>query len=376
MTGMRLQRAHFVLFLLTASASAAENLALRKLSSPFQTDGAQVVAADQKGNVLLFVDPGRVFAVGLAGPEKELDTPVIEDMIGGGPFRAARSPSGDRWLMSSKSGLLVVDGDEFAEFPTPGPIFSIAFWDDRPILNTLWPPRFADILTEELDDGEAPLAYVLDEDDKNWEPCWLQELGDEESVDPRNVALISTSALMAPDERSRLWVANQYQYRVRRFSSSGRQLLDLRIPDLRLPEHSEEAEARFQKMLDEQGVDRSRVRSMFAAPGVPIIRALAARDGTAYLLWRQEDAPADKVYLDRISSLGEVERAVLHVEDAKKIVSMAVGEDFLFFAPREAANGMYSVSFRTLEAVEWTPVEGIEGGMQPAAADDDAESNS
>ncbi len=351
--------------LLWASATVAGAPAL--VPSPVATESPGETAqrlAMADGQIYLFRSNGQAFEA-IGHKLSAISTPPLlaELLPAQAPFSAAVSRDG-RWIFSGGYGaVLVVDGDEVSEILAPGLAQGVAFWDGEPVAH--FTPgqdmsRHAAMLEDEPDEDSATAWLAYDSRKKRWTAHGLEDVSD--TLRPGMTSYYRAGVILSSDGKGGLWIANEYQYRLRRLSAGGKRLLEVELPisvpiD---PESQERAEDALLALALEKGMDPEKLGTakITAAPGKPIVTALAGDGSTGYLLWRMPDDPKkDEGHLDRVQA-GQIERVKIRFPGetaAASIRSMAIDRHGLMLAQHKGR--IWSISAEDLLAAEWELVE-------------------
>ena len=308
--------------------------------------GFQSIHNNSAGEVFVLTEDGyRVFAVDGTKSAVEKKKLNVADLVQR-PFRVAFSATGGSWLLNGKNGeIVLVDGDDVSALS--GPRLGekhFGFLGSSPVVagEPMAPPSRT----------EGPsIALVYSGGD--WEslvreaPAASATSGDQEFK----------SYLLASTEKGRLWIVSEYEYRVRLASPQGRVNLDVRLPKVRSSPATAEQTEELQKAFDKHGGDRSRIVEIEAFPEA-VIRAAASRSSDVYILWRDSSSGENRAFLDSVEPSGEVRRIAVEIPQVELISSMAAGKDGLYFAAALAEDGIFHVSWESLEAAPWQRVEG------------------
>jgi hypothetical protein len=201
---------------------------------------------------------------------------------------------------------------------------------------------------------------VLRFDGRKWEPLVREPMpGGLRGPEPR--AHESRSVHLLGDAKGTLWLANEYLYRIRRYSPSGRLLLELTLGPQKLEARKDAGKAQESFAMETR--DRARTSggtaTVRASTSRRTILALTeGRDGRLYLLAQESQGP-DGLSLDRFDPLLlRMERAPLVLE-ADGYLSMAAGQDALYFAAFSAEAGPWKLDWSEIEAADWKELDGL-----------------
>jgi hypothetical protein len=343
-----------------ASGAKAKPVRLQPLpgtGSSLVWEAPQSIQADAKGRV--FVLRGDNLSIYPLTPNGELGEP--KRLEGPGSFRkpfvrAVMSPTGE-WLLYSTFAepLLLIRNGKIERLPPVGWYTdAVGMLRGNPVANILplWtgsPPQ----------DKSDPPALLLQYSADRWSRLVSEEVPTKDNQDPLLTALLHRSAVLAEGAKGRLWVANRYVYRVRRFSPAGKQLLEIRVGEREAKQaENPKIEMRFQREAEKNPMAKNSSAVAITAPEV--VHTLAeGRDGNLYLLVTAAGVPA----LDRFDPVrGVLERLPVAFDDIMKIITMAAGRDGLYFAAHFGKGGRYRISWETLEGAAWKTVEEAEVG--------------
>lgn len=321
----------------------------------------QVVRSDKAGKIYLLTTSLELFSV--EPPTKiEAIAQIQSDELAHRGALPALSPDGKSWLFAGEGGgAFLIEGARATPLPKPPlPADFLGFAGGDPVIGARLSPVSLMAYADEGWRREPPQLLRLA--GSEWEPFGgrLRAEGRSEMA-----LVVDASVLVASDGKGRTWVADEYQYRVRRFSSGGRKLLEVRDPGRIAPDEVDTArEQEFAAQVAKAHPNRQ--VETFAAPE-SVIRALADASGDALLL---VDLLDGKVALDRIdSATGDVSRVELKIADAARVRTIAAGVDGVVFANARTIDGMYFVTWEVLEP-RWTRASGpkVEGSVQADTA--------
>jgi hypothetical protein len=343
----------------SAAQAADRRLWLEPVAARAQAaEGAQFVRADRAGNVfLLRGDTGEVSPVLKSG---ELGEPVrlkTNNNSLGHVLNAALSPSGSQWLLYSEGKLrLFMDGKEKPLPPIDWQPWTVGFLRDTPLVGVM--PRPLPAATLRLQDlGAVPWLVTLDND--RWSTMLDHPDLDAETAWKERSRMTSWVAehsyLLFPARDGKLWAANEYEYSLRRISSTGRTLAEITVekkkedsPITITP--SREAAAAVKRMEAQGGT-----ATFHEFKEKAVIADLAERSGLVYLVVH---LPGAGLALDRYDpAQGRLDRVPVALKDSGRF-TLACGKDGLFLAAMNPAAGVWRVSWAALESATWKPVEG------------------
>jgi hypothetical protein len=338
--------------------------AIRSLPS---WDGPQLLSATEKGEVFL-LSSGDLAARSVVDAGKKLSLGWERDASGevAPPFLRAGAVGADgrNWVLLDLGELRLFE--KGAERPLPAPdwmIHWVTMVDGDPVAVTL-PLKFRMQVGERIDRHPLLLRWTGEE----WrEIAPDDELSDAERGD-RTVARQRRAAMASRGANGSVWVANAYSYRIRRFSSGGRLLLDAGLQKGRESTMVAPAEelARENALLAEvekksvgAGATRLDLRANVATQAICDLGE--GPDGRLYLLVRADSSASGRLAIDRFdASQGLLERVPLTVS-WEGWSRMAVGRDGIYVAPFNAKSGeRRKFSWEQLDEASWSVVPGFE----------------
>jgi hypothetical protein len=328
--------------------------------------GAQFVRSDRAGNIFLFRgDKLEVYPVSRAGALGEPERLQATNEGPGLVLDAVLSPAGDQWLVHADGKVrLFVDGKEKPLPSLSWQPWSVGFLRGTPVVVVMPRPLPSAVLHLQ-DLGTVPWFLTLDND--RWHTMLEHSgLSAEAAWKERykwNEWVAKYALSVAPARDGKLWVANQYSYRVQRLSPSGKNLLEIDVGNdkKRAPRNPPENAAAnaVVRQLEAQG-EKAQFRPFTEEA---VIADLVEGSGHAiYLL--VHTSGADSLALDRYDTdRGVLERIPLALKGSGRL-TMAAGKDGLYVAPFRATGGLWRISWATLESAPWKKVEEvkIDGG--------------
>jgi len=328
-------------------------------------EGPQFVQADKKGAVALL--HARELAVvpltrqdGLGEPEALTGSSLESSEA---VTRGAMGPHGD-WVV--RQGYDVRWFRNGKEIPVPAsrwPVWSVALLAGRPVAAVVPAP----IGRPSPDDG-SDLPILIEMVGRDWR--LLAAARDDELGGERMSLMQRHAAHLMVDGSGDLWLAYQYRYLIRRFSSAGRLMLEITVDDGEVALRDEAAsagDAAHERLAKAQAnmVNGSRARVNRAEEA---IRALVeGRDGRYYfLVYAAGENEGRRPHLDRFDpARGSLERLPLAV-DLVGGASLAAGRDGLYLAAFSGDKGRWKLSWEQLEGAAWSEVEGAAfDGFEP-----------
>jgi hypothetical protein len=334
--------------------------------------GAQIVQADRTGNVFfLRGDTLQVYPLrksGLFGDPVRLETTAE----GAGMVRdAALSPAGDQWLILSNRIRYFVRGQEKPVPALDWTPWSVGFLRDTPVVAVI--PRPAGRVRDLDRPIDVPWFLKLGSD--RWDPVTtlksveVAKLGQNGGM---NGAIAENAVYLAGDRQGRLWAARQYAYRVQRFGSGGRPLLELDVDGGKV--RQKEAGQGIDVKLTGTNINPTEATRnprtekatyySFTAEAV-LLDLVEGRDGRMYFLARTSEG---QTVLDRYDPTRNlIERIALKIE-TRGVVNMAAGRDALYIAPWNSDQGRWRIRWDSLEEADWKEVEDARiDGVAPAS---------
>lgn len=335
-------------------------------------EGPQFVQADGLGHVFfLRPDHFEIYPLTKSG---HLGEPIRLQASGasaGFVREAAMSRAGDRWLLLSGTAVrLFVDGKEKIVPPLDWKPWSLTLVRDVPVV-AVAPFPMGGRTVDPKRVGTPPWLLRLDADQ------WSQTLelkgvsvSDLLENGGLNDAIAKNSVVMTEDRKGRLWAARQYAYRVQRFSSSGRLLLEITVDkgEVRKKENDRGIEVRLhdgvQNPTEASQNPRTEKGTYFPFTGERVVYGITeGRDGRIYFLI---SATSGGAALDRYDpGRNLLERIPLSVK-LKETFSLASGKDALYLAPWNTDGGRWKISWDELEIAPWKTVKGARiDGFKP-----------
>ncbi len=321
-------------------------------------EGFQFVRADRAGNVfLLNSDTSSISPVLKTGA---LDESIPFEGTGsplGHVVHAALSPSGNQWLLYAEGKLrLFLAGKEKPLPPIDWQPWTVGFLRDTPLAAVM--PRPLPSATMHLQDiGSVPWLVALSGD--RWSTLLAHPDLDAETAwkgrSKMNVWVAAYSSLVAPTRDGKLWVASEYAYSLRQLNSSGKTLSEVRVETKKEASPISIAPSRDAaaavKSMEAQG--RSATFHEFKEKA--IIADLAEKSGVVFLVVH---APGPTLALDRYDSgQNRLDRVHLGLKDSGRF-TLAIGKDGLYLASMNPAEGLWRISWATLESASWKTVDG------------------
>jgi hypothetical protein len=167
------------------------------------------------------------------------------------------------------------------------------------------------------------------------------------------------SVLLAPTLERRLWMADEFAYRLRRFSPSGKLEDELSVEGGKTTwsNRSDKEWAQAEAAAKRGGMAGWSRNSLSAARAETVFRGMAVgRDGAVYLLVETKHGMA----LDRFQpALLSLDRVLLTgLEASPGLPTMAAGNLGLYIAGWSGRDGIGFIDSETLDAADWKPVDG------------------
>ena len=346
----------------------------RALPQSAEWAGQQSIAADRKGRVfLLSTARFEVFPLtsgGELGEPQKLERLADSDreMI---LLNATMSADGRRWLaqdFASPRGLVLFVNGKEKVLPATGWLpTGVGFAGDDPLFAASAMQMGENLGPAER--GEPPFLRVLS--GSAWKTISTEPIEAQSPMELMTTVKDSREVLFARGAESSFWVVQRHVYRLRRLSSAGRQLEEVRLGEGRV-EYRDPSKAE-QERLDKFGTEAAKSGHILPSgfgKGQKAKRVLEAAatgpDGRLYLLVSAEanegsTAPA----LDRYDpTTGLLQRVDLQLEEPIRRSTMAAGRDGLLVVAEPANGGRWFLSWETLEAAEWREVPNARVGVK------------
>jgi len=368
-----------------ATAAAPRHLTPERVALAATWKAPQFVQADAAGRVLLLrSDTLEVYPL---SPKGTLATPSKLERLPGDdePFvrEAAMSPDGDDWLLLDVAAgpRLFRAGKEVVAPELGWRPAAVALPRGQPMV-AVFPVRAHEIKLAVRADGKV----VVDEKESppllmglagsEWKPVAREEYAFASWRFPEadTKMRLERGVRMAGDPKGGVWLADEYGYRLRRFSPAGQLRAELTVGSGKVAV-VERSPADVEHRLDE--VAKSTGRRMDAASvRFTAARAVdgltAGRDGRVYLLVETAGGK-DKAHLavDRFDpNAPSLERlALLGLDAIAGRLSVASGRDGLYIAAFSGPGGVWRLSWEQLEEATWdrVPEAKVDGHPLPPA---------
>jgi len=343
------------------AAGEAEPVRALQIAPGPTWDEQQYAAADKKGRVfILRTETLEVFPVegGELGEPRALETANLGDPDP--VLDAAMDKHGDWVILDGFQPRWFRSGEE-EQLPQPPWLpSSVELLDGRPVV-TVFPFPIGRYSRK----GTPP--RVLAFDGNRWTPLVDGDLDRPTTATGRMKVRQEQAAHTFVDPDDTLWLAYHHRYKIERYSSAGRRLLSYEADGAEVAHH-EEAD------LEERRLKLEEERARYANPGratilvntaVPLIRGITeGRDGRIYLLIREDGGGLS---LDRIDTVQGLAARVATTATTPGAISMVAGRDGLFLVPYRGTDERWLISWESLDAADWSPLDGIEG-LAPAVA--------
>ena len=329
-----------------------------------EAPGSQFLGADSKGRLVLLRGNHPVFHRLLPSGEARAwgDEDSRQGLFDTGVTRvldAAMSPDGT-WVLLTPEHLFRVTEHEVEILPDPRWMALSVGVADAPVAAVI-PVIQGRVRPRRFDPDSPPLLVELNS--SGWAPLVEEPFSIEEKAAPEDQhALRAFRALsLAPASSGGFWAAHRYLYRIRRFSPSGRERLDVALDAHPAPDHlDDEAVEAIRSSLEEQAAllgEKDAVIRPFTVKSA--IEALAeGRDGKLYL-YVAAGLFGPAPLLDRYDPVTHrIERAVLDLEPPGG-VTLAAGHDGLWIAAIRAGHEIWRIPWAELDAFPWQPVGGV-----------------
>jgi hypothetical protein len=363
----------FILSLCLAGAptvpakAAAVHVTPERLSGP--GSASQFVQADATGHVfLLRTDPLEVYPVTTRGT---LGEPVPLDRLPTGQANAfirdaALAPDGGSWLLLDvgHGPRLFRDGKEQPGHELGWRVTAVALPRGEPWAAVLPMPSHGVRMIKQpggqvtIDVQESP-PLVMRLADSGWTSVVREnyDFGSTDWREARGRLQLLRDARLAPDPAGGVWLAEEYGYRLRRFSPGGKLRVEVTVGSGR-PVLKERSPAEITKQLASaeassgHKLDPASVR--FSATH-QVEGLAAARDGRVYVLVETAgEGGGAQLALDRFDPSGPtVERVLLDRIAAHGRASVALGRDGLYIAKLSGEDGLWRLRWDQLEEAKW-----------------------
>jgi hypothetical protein len=321
----------------------------------------QTVQADSEGRVFLLRDKTfELFQISSGGSlvpkgrllrdSASLETPPIHDV--------SMSRAGDAWMLFAfPNRLFMFQGGGVNKLEAPW-IVSAAILDGGEPLVAVLPGEMNTTAPSILRLDKLP--FLQQWDGKRWSTLAERDFpgNPPEGVERHEYWEGEYKVFLALTPERRLWVADQYAYRLRRFSPSKRIEDELLVGGgkVKWSERTEEEWAKAEAAAKRGGLaswSRSQLSSVRAEQ---VVRGMTVgRDGAVYLLVQTPEGLA----LDRFHpALLSLDRALLPagMNPGSGRVSMAAGSQGLYIAGWAGHEGLWVIDATTLDSADWRPV--------------------
>lgn len=320
--------------------------------------------ADRQGALRLVSGAGRLFLP--LQPAGKLGEPARYDpagLPGGMPLRAAMGRDGDWVVFSPPEIRLYRDGKEKVLPKVDWSPIDVGFLRGDPVVNT----DVLRITPGPRNPRREDPPLLLRWNGKEWETFVREPVPPKmELLDPQ-VRLLRTAHLLG-DSRGRLWLANEYLYRIRCYSSSGKLLAELTRGPQQLEDRADAAQARA-KLEAATATWKKREGAALKVNTVTsrrVFEALAeGRDGKLYFL-AHEPAEGGDYALDRYDPATlKVERILLNLREPA-FLTMASGRDALYLATVVPGRGPWRIAWADLDQARWRRLRDVQIDRQAA----------
>lgn len=331
-----------------------------KASTP-EWDGAQFVQADRSGNVFfLRANTFEVYPLTKRGDFAEVLRLHPTDDRTGYIHSAVLSADGDQWLLYADFSVRrFVDGEEKPLPALKWNPWGVGFLRDAPLVAVI--PRPLDSIRHLPATMEVPWLLQLGQD--GWSPVTAAQAMDVAGMlksGKMNDSISERAVFLKDDKDGKLWVAHQYGYRLQRFGSSGRQLLEITVDGgtVQRKEESHGIEVKLhgdrENPLEATRDGRTEKGTYFPFRGQHTLLAMTqGLDGCLYLLVRTQ---GEGVALDRYDPTRvALERLPLQLEIGDA-VTMAAGRDALYLAAGDGRKGRWRIAWDVLDLAHWQKV--------------------
>lgn len=355
----------------TAAAGPA-HVKPERIAEPGSWTAPQFVQADAAGHVVLLrSDTLEVYPLtpkGTFAPPANLERfPTAEDH----PFirDAALAPGGDEWVLLDvgHGPRSFRDGKE-RQIPVLGwRATAVVMAGGRPVVAALpAPARDVNLVARRdgkvaLDSAEPP-PLLLSLGESGWETVAREDydFGSLHWPEANGKMYLLRDARLAADAKGNLWLAEEFGYRLRKFTPAGRLLAQLAVGKGK-PAVKERSPAELAAELGQQHQATGRkpdpASLRFSAPRA-VDGLVATRDGRVYVLVEvAADGKEARLALDRFDpSVPSLERLVLDGVAGGGRFSLAAGRDALYLAAFSGEDGMWRLPWDILDGARWERV--------------------
>ncbi len=280
--------------------------------------------------------------------------------------RAAMSLDGSEWVVYSKPNYVYVfHGSDMQSLESPWEIAALASGGGE-LLAALAPAEMNTSAPTMLSLKQLPLLQQWDGD--RWTTLAEGPFPENRPAGVNHAAFLDGlySVLLAPTPERRLWMADEFAYRLRRFSPSGKLEDELTVGNGKVTwsDRTDKEWSQAEAAAKKGGLSGWSRRSLSAERAETVFRGMAAgRNGAVYLLVDTKQGPA----LDRFQpALLSLDRVLLTGLDAGPgLPTMAAGNQGLYIAPWSGRDGIGFIDSETLDNADWKPVDGAALNGQP-----------
>jgi hypothetical protein len=343
----------------------------------------QFVQADAAGHVfLLRSDTLEVYPVtrkGTLGAPSKLEGlasgeehPFIRD--------AALAPGGGDWLLlDAREGPRLFRGGKEQTFPELGWLpTAVALPAGQPLVAVLPAPLREISLRKEasgkvvFDSPELP-PMLMTLSGSEWKAVAREDydFGSATWAVARGRMHLMRDVRLAADAKGAVWTAEEYGYRLRKFSPAGKLQSELTVgrgkPVLRerSPEELDKQQAEFRKATG-QSVNPASIR-FTASRGVDGL--VAARDGRIYIVAEVGGEGANgHLALDRFDPTGPTLERLFVERIPGGRLSVAAGQDGLYVAAFSGEGGLWKLPWEMLDGAKWERVTDAKWNGEELAA--------
>lgn len=353
------------LTLVMADLTGAAPLVPQTIPAGESWDGLQFLGADPQGRV--FVLRSETFEVYPLAAEGLGEPIALEPATGFAPAGAVvaasmGSSSGDWLIRAGAYRIQLFRGRKEQPLPdAPWLVQSVLFADGSPVAAVA--PMAGPGAPAER---EAPLLLQLSgrtwtslaESDPLTDPRLTSEDPDARRAAYREARWRSTVALAGTSD-GRIWVADQFAFRLRELSPAGRLRSTITLaaePKMEIVERPAEEQEEIRAAAAASGRKLpASLPGLASKPNERILGLTVGRDGNVYLLTHT----AGRVDVARWDPLRlALERTPLAKSTIPvSTLSLASGRHALFVATLFADGGRWQIPWETLEAAEWEPFE-------------------
>lgn len=331
--------------------------------------GPQFLAADAKGRLVLLrgLQPA-FYEVDSSGEVRPWGDPdsrqsALESAVSR-VLDAALSPEGS-WILRTPERILTISRHETEVLAKSRWSAVAVALPDRPVAAVI--PVVEGRVVPRYDADAPPL--LLEHTSSGWRPLALEPWSEVETrVDGgEHTHRMYRELCLARASSGGLWAAHRYLYRLRKYSESGRELLDLTLAPEATPEHlDEDAVEELRQELEAEaelyGMEGAEIEPFTAKATIQAVAE--GRDGKVYL-YVAPGIFGPEPLLDRYDPLNHrLERAVLEMEHSGR-VTLASANDGLWIGATAGRHKIWRIGWPKLDELGWERVSGLHSDGVP-----------